>query len=294
MRKRGASLIWALVMSTTLLFVTTTFANVIIAESQMSIRMDDSSRAYAAAESGIEWGKYCLANMDPCSGAYPTFHINYSGATADYTVTVTGNTIESIGTINNVNRKLEYTLTNNPLSTSILPTDTTLSIPGSYVQQFDYWTNGTVLSASAWVGVADAASTNAIYLKQLATDRIYLVVKVAGVEHLSSDYISVPTLGFTPTGYYGTRVRVEYKDGIYAKMTVSVRSAGGEYACAATSVTDYTLTVPVSAYTLPAFTKFFYSDVLAVDATVGDGSVYKMGTRSIYLDNMATSGITNL
>ncbi len=72
MRQRGASLVWTVIVCGVLMIVATTMSTAIVKESQMSVRMDDSARAYAAAESGVTWAKWCLASRGVSGGCFTT------------------------------------------------------------------------------------------------------------------------------------------------------------------------------------------------------------------------------
>lgn len=294
MRKKGASLIWALLVSLALLFITVTTANFVIKESQMSIRMDDSSRAYAAAESGIEWGKYCIAKgRSECSAngnvAGP---FNVGGST--YTVTFNRTPdikIESIGTSNGVNRKLEYKVNPNASLTPIAdPLGVTFTTAGSYIQQFDYWTadkNSLGSNIVFIVGVASADTSQAIYMEHNTTSGLTLVSNINGTIFNRSAPISLTGID-TP---YALRVRIEYYKDLSAKMIVSKRDdkSSTGYTCAGTAVLDMRGSVRGA-----DMAKFYYSAVpdKQITQAYGDDSYYSLTTGSsvAYFDNMLLLG----
>lgn len=292
MRKRGASLIWALLVSLALLFITVTTANFVIKESQMSIRMDDSSRAYAAAESGIEWGKYCLAKISLCGGNYGPFYIG----TSTYSVAITGapNTkIESIGTSSGVNRKLEYKVNPNASLTPIAdPLGVTFSTAGSYIQQFDYWTadkNSIAPNTVFIVGVASADTSRAIYMEHNTTNGLALVSNINGTIFNRSTPVSLAGID-TP---YALRIRIEYYKDLSAKMIVSKRDdkSSTGYTCAGTAVLDMRGSVRGA-----DMAKFYYSAVpdKQITQAYGDDLYYSLtaGSSVAYFDNMSLLGYT--
>lgn len=293
MKKRGASLIWALVMSASLLFIAVTMASFVIRESQMSVRMDESSRAYAAAESGIEWGKYCVESLTLCDNTYesPVFYLSDS----QYTVKVTVDTetkIESLGTSNGVNRKLEYILsTANTLQEVSNPIVGTFTIDGSYVQQFDYWTDGTGFAS---IGVGNSTGTKAIYFKHIG-DEIRL--EAINPDNTITSYKEIDTTSLDINEVYALQVRIEYFKDLSAKMTVSKRTfgPGGGFSC----VTP-TLVLDLREFEIGPgdLTKFYYAPLSSqpiVEPThnIGHAPVYVMadGVNSAYIDNMATLGM---
>lgn len=304
MTRRGASLIWAMVMSTALLFIAVTTATFVIRESQMSIRMDESSLAYAAAESGIDWGKYCVQSLPQCKNLVSgtsfgpsTFYVGGSKYVVVVKKEASQTKIESIGTSNGVNRKLEHVLKSSDPMDRIPDSSlgATLQINGSYVQQFDYWAPAGTHFANIGLGDSSTAPTQGIYLKHIDVSGIpyiYLttkngaIIKETGLS-LSGIDISAP---------YSLRVRIEYFKDLSAKMTVSKRnfdSSMPEFSCIGSElvvdVRDLGLS-PVS------FTNFYFNSALTMvtDTSKGDGSVQKLinGTSEAYFDNMAIKGAT--
>lgn len=231
MRKKGASLIWAVVMSSALIYIAVTVSTFVVKESQSTSRLDDSARAYAAAESGIEWGKYCLGQTTIVCTGVNTFNI----AGASYTVRIAGTTIESTGTFNSVNRKLE-TVVNLNAPLNIIDMSSGITIPGSYVQEFDYW-RGSV-GSGVQIGITDTEGTLAtgddthkIYFEETAAGRIRLVTQQTSL--VASQQVSTSSISVGPTGditgaelssAYAVRVRIEYKQDLMARMTVSKKN----------------------------------------------------------------------
>lgn len=299
MSKKGASLIWALIMSTAMLFISVTVANTIISESKMSVRMDDSSQAYAAAESGIEWGKYCLnlptsESTTKCPDGINNGPFNLGSSTYTVKITRAENKIESLGTKNGVNRKLSYTIAQNQTLDSVDDLKKGVTVSGSYIQQFDYWSNGNTVDIGK-IGLSSGDGSKAIYFESLS-DSGYKVRLAAknGSTYLNSSSTDVAFVGMaTP---YILRVRIEYTDGISAKMIVMQKdwAESGSYKC----ISSVTLDLRSSGISPKDDFGIFYfaqgSTLLTpvADSSTGDGSVYKLSTsNSVFFDNMSTSGI---
>jgi hypothetical protein len=293
MKKRGASLIWAIVVSTVVFTISVTTSSFVIKESQMSVRMNESARAYAAAESGIEWGKYCIEkNLAACPAATTTNNtFALDGST--YKVTIargTDDTIKSIGTSNGVNRQIDYVnkVGQNPV---LLGASDNFTATGSYVQQFDYWTDGLSTSIGK-IGIGDSVGTKAIYLEHYVdvTQKMRLVAKNGTNFNRNTDVglpVSVDTAKIS--GPYNYRIRIEYTRDLYAKMTVMTKNA--------TAVESFTCVSPIMIVDLRILgigpsdlTRFYYS-ATPVAGAVGDGASYQLGTKEVYFDNMTTVGV---
>lgn len=298
--KKGASLIWAVVVATALLFIAVTTASFVIKESQMSIRMDDSSRAYAAAESGIEWGKYCVENLTECDSSYtsPTFNVGGSQYSVKVTVTASETKIESLGTSNGVNRKLEHVITpNNALDIASNPITNNFTVAGSYVQQFDYWTNGA--PGSAKIGLGNSTGSKAIYLEHIGNDFFLSANNSVSVRSSNNNSqnkkITIDSAKISePDNKYALQVRIEYFKDLSVKMTISERNfgVGSSFSCISP-----TLVIDLRGFGISTneLTKFYYSATpTPAPLTIGDGSAYviskDVNTES-YFDNMATKGI---
>jgi uncharacterized repeat protein (TIGR02543 family) len=300
MMKKGASLVWVLIMSLALMFIAVTTANFVIKESQFGVRMDDSARAYAAAESGIEWGKYCMATPTcyPDNSLHSYGPYNISGST--YSVTINGIKLESTGTSNGVNRKLEYLVQPGTALDKVKDADltmTTFSIAGSYVQQFDYWTDG---DGTAQIGLGTADGKNAIYFdhfSEAGNQKIRLAAKSdslaipkysSSASDISIDSTDVQDLDSA----YALRVRIEYFQDLSVKMTVSrqVFGANPGFICESAPLVIDLRGTGVNPAT---FKNFYYSHTPTANAIVGDQSVMQIsdGSNISYFDNMSTFGI---
>lgn len=293
-------------MSTVLLFIAATVANFIISESQMSVRMDDSSRAYAAAESGIEWGKFCIQTPAPSNCPSGAYNGTFNLGTSTYSVVISADRkkVESVGTTNNVNRKLEYVVTGNqPLDVADI--NQSFSVSGGFVQQFDYWV-GDAAGGSVGVSSSDPGASEAIYFEHTGT-KIYLSAKgTNSLQPLQSKGLIDLTKPIDPTRpedslhnpkidlsqAYAIRIRIEYTKGLSAKMTVALKNFSG-------TGSDFFCVSPILVLDLrdigldPShLTKFYFSDPVGVATdTSGDGAVYKFKGSNVYFDNMSTKGM---
>ena len=74
-KKSGISLIWVMLLSSLLILLATIMLTITTAESRMTLRVDNSAKAIAAAESGIAWAKSYLrdykATIDPDNNIIP-------------------------------------------------------------------------------------------------------------------------------------------------------------------------------------------------------------------------------
>jgi hypothetical protein len=261
MSKKGVALIWALVTSTVILIITTTIATAVIKESQMSVRIDASTQAYALAKSGIDLGNACLEDKDcPPKDFAETKQLNTlevpltgaeegEGLEGIINITITKNAaddfkIESTGTVNGVKRKLKHhakeevgTVLENP---TILPKVTTKEKPTgtgenivnteSYTQKFDFWMNSG--GDDATVGLSDASGNNAIYTKYVVGSGFRVYVK-NGTNTFYSDYIN-PTIDATKYGYraeikvirdYAAQLRILEEMDVDSKQTFNCLGA---------------------------------------------------------------------
>jgi len=305
--RKGASLVWVLIISTALLFISVTTANFVIKESQMSVRMDDSSRAYAAAESGIDWGKYCVENLNECKSltylpSSSTSPYVFSIGTSKYTVTVTRSMVAgkqqtkvvSLGTSTSVNRKLEYIIA--PGKTLVTPANlsTPLVSKGSYVQQFDYWTDG---GATSQIGIGNIGGSTGIYFEHYLDSsdgnapKFRLGAKRNGSTPIVSEGIDLGSVDISEP--FAIRVRIEYFQDLSAKLTISRRNDDG-FECLPSPV-GLDLRGLVFAPTTD-FTRFYFSSAsvpTATSAELGYGNGYKFvsGASIVYFDNLQTYGL---
>lgn len=167
MRKKGVALLWVLVLCSVLLIITGTMVSYITKESHFSVRVDESTKAYAAASSGIEWGKKEYPNL---SIGQTTKYIKVQAGTditAEVIVTKNANSglIESTGTSGEVTRKLEYTVAKEnfspvPLNTSPELTEVSSSNTGSFTLKFHYWYQAGVSAPQMTFGVKDPSIAN--------------------------------------------------------------------------------------------------------------------------------------
>ncbi|MDD3481200.1 MAG: fibronectin type III domain-containing protein [Patescibacteria group bacterium] len=158
MRKRGVALLWTVVLSSVLLIISGTMVSYIIKESQFSVKIEDSVKAYSAARSGIVWG---TKGLDDASNAED--RDNFAEASLDgiqfdligndevpeTTVTITGTNpsfiIESECTYNGVTRKLEYEYTaSSPNVLQMTPG------PAEEIQISDYNTESFSMTFKFW------------------------------------------------------------------------------------------------------------------------------------------------
>jgi Tfp pilus assembly protein PilX len=59
-QKKGVALLWAMITAVVIMLIASVVANVVIKESRMTVDVENSTRAYAAAQSGVEWAKWYI------------------------------------------------------------------------------------------------------------------------------------------------------------------------------------------------------------------------------------------
>lgn len=160
--KRGVALLWVLILSMVLLTISGTMASYIIKESQSTLRIEESTKAYAAAKSGVEWaGKYIADNPTNFMVTNKEIIIEPNLVTALVTIDATKK-VFSTGKSGQATRKIEHQITSATNSSIGLPTSgsvasTVYVIPelssntGSFTFGFDAWFS----SSSASVGLRD-------------------------------------------------------------------------------------------------------------------------------------------
>lgn len=157
--KKGVALLWVLVLSVVLLIITGTMVSYIIKESRFSINIEDSTKAYSAAKTGIEWGRNELDIPNGSTGA--DIEIEPGQVMANVTIDRVSNKIVSRGQSGQVRRQLEYQVSQNP-GTTIYPVNMDAMPLGPYddsvEMQFDFWGTGTGNSSDgSRVGLDDKA-----------------------------------------------------------------------------------------------------------------------------------------
>jgi hypothetical protein len=191
-QKKGYALIWSVLISAILLVISSTMANVIIKELNMSTREENSNNAYTAAKSGIDWANYYIHNKCQTGGwdgtiidsGQPTPSISVpvqvnTGNFANASVTIhPANTnagacdpnfdfgiitVISIGKYNNASREIKDTI--NSTSGYSPLTDITYTTAGykfdmakSSSMIFDYWPDAATTVTNA-VGINDGTNS---------------------------------------------------------------------------------------------------------------------------------------
>jgi hypothetical protein len=248
--KKGVALIWALVTSTVILIIATTMATAVIKESQMSVRIDASTQAYALAKSGIDLGNACLEEKDcPPINIGDVNPLNFTmpligaeeGLTGDISVSITKTPedfiIESTGTVNNVKRKLKHhakeevgTVLEDPtllpkITTKERPTGIGVSIINteSYTQKFEFW-NGTGGDATVGLSdVTDVSVSNAIYMEYTVGSGFRVCVKNGATSSCSEPI----TVSIDPAAdEYGYRAEIEVIRDYVAQLRILKKNPG--------------------------------------------------------------------
>ncbi len=318
--KKGVALIWAVILCAVLMLIATIITTAVIKESQFSVRIDSSVRAYSAASSGIEWGKYCIESEaeknagnpsppDPaaaCLNDIKTFNINSTPNNVKYNVVITGASpryvIKSTGEVGtDVKRTLEYVYSAVPLTGILngnLGSVSNLGLSGSFLLSYDFWV---VPSSQSEFGVQNTASGSqritVLYTPYDVGNERTLRLKVTDG---TKTVISVPIIlnnnllkdGITDS--YRVKLEIRYIDKNTVTLTIKRRynpSFELEYCTNRVSVDLTKITDPEM---MATFNYFYLGGIgysTAADP-LGDGDVTELmlnGTAVAYLDNIMTT-----
>jgi hypothetical protein len=302
--------------------VSATLANNIIKESRSSIRMDDSARAYSAAESGIEWAKHYTNNMVGTSNfnevgcpssqseigkIHGPFSIEDEGGSnggepAKYQVVLAADgpsncIISSLGTSNDTNRKLEYTITSSGLDEIPFDLNSILAVKGSYVQQFSIW-RGNVVNTSGSIDVGLKNDSGDKYIAMgYESNASEINIWLASDGDVKSDKISIPSKDLDNP--YALHIKIEYLRGTAIRLSVRKRDKDGYITCISP---DSTAHISASGKNYSSLNHFMLSSNIPgvtvglkpADQSIGDGdvmSIFSSSGQYLYIDNMAAKGI---
>ncbi len=240
--KKGVALIWALVLSAILLIISSTMVSYIIKESRFSINIEESSRAYAAAKSGIDWGIYKINNENPQANSVTPFDF-IPGDGNDTIVTITHNPagnpvylIASESSVFGVTRKIEYTI-NQTLPTIIQNSNLGINNNNSFNLEFDLWFSAIPnFTDNYQFGLQNNGATRSLYLE-------YFNNNFSLKANTSAGTLTQSTIGTRPTNTdqaYRLKIKIKYVENTAAKMTIEERDINFEtLTCRLT--TDYDL-----------------------------------------------------
>ena len=310
--KKGVALIWAVVLCAVLMLIATIITTAVIKESQFSVRIDSSVRAYSAASSGIEWGKYCIQDnleknagtTNPAEACYGPniFTIASSPNNEVYEVTILKESdlpspiykITSIGKVGaDVKRVLEYKYTavdivlvpNNELSNAI-------DFKNSFTLSYDFWLDQTNPAGRVEFGVETSTSPKqkiGVVYSNVNNGEMSLLVTKDGSTNFSSKAIDLSSLELATykDEPYWLNIQLKYVYQNSAVLTLRRRYSNSsnpdlqnklDYCSARTSIdlsgSDRRLGSP--------FTKFYFGDNIAsaqdltAGAGEGDGDVAKL------------------
>jgi hypothetical protein len=254
-KKRGVALVWVMIMSVILMIVSSAMTTAIIKETRMITNITDSTQAYAAAKSGIDWAKVFIDNE--CKPNYwngQNYSTNLTIGVTTIALTITPTTqnmgscnsnfahgdilVESSGSSYGVNRKIEHKVRKNGFTTvdvdGVITDDNnlnaTLDIDGSFTIQFDLWLKpGSTLTSNQRLGVTDNVS-NAAYFEIMPSNQYRIAGKIAGTDFASS---TATLTGIDTDSPYAMRVTLQYlnKSGIVAKVEKDQWPANVGYLC---------------------------------------------------------------
>lgn len=245
--KRGISLIWVVIFCSLLILVATVMTSVIVMESHLSGNFDDSLQAYAAAKSGVAWGTYYVDQNGP-STLTRSFS-SYDTATppnkiADYEVTISGDTITSIGKVNNgtITRKLVYTFVDNGYDPLKVPyadikTDSyVVSTPAneSFSYQYNTWfsvgsTAATIFGISETLPLQNYIKVTINPSSDVATLTVSSTPNAGGAQVVASksiDDLNGPGSGSLDRDF-AMRATVTYHKGIGVELQMDTKDTTG-------------------------------------------------------------------
>jgi len=304
--KKGVALLWAIVTGTVILLIGSVVANVVIKESKMTVDVENSSKAYAAAHTGIDWGKWCIDNL-----AAPT-NCNISQYSSspliigdsETTIAIAGGPvdyqIESIGKNypdRTVTRKLLYNYKSSPFNTFSTANVLSGTIPGSasdsFSFMFDYWRS---VSSS---GTYDIGFRNAS-----GTDYITIRINHSGADTIISAYYkatgaavavdTAPAKSITITGAdipnwnvpYVARLRLDYVKESSLQITFMKLDPATRVLASCTK----RFSVDMSNLKFGTLTNFRTTTAVSAVTGVGDDDVIGLAAASPYfgyLDNFS-------
>ncbi len=296
--KKAIALLWTLIIILVLLIISGTMASYMIKESRMGINIEDSSKAYAFAKSGIEWG---VINKGEAVG--PTcfdLDISVTGV-EDVCVMVDvpngdGTKITSTGKANNVVRKIEYIIQDNNAE-KITPSDIvnntiiSPSVSGSFDFQFDFWADNATFSGNSVFGLDTLpGSTNpSLYIKFGSDGKISLNRKDSSGNEETYGKLSIPlTSDATLINKYAEyRLKIKYVHDNSISLKLYQFDNIDKHLCV-----DYVSSSPdINFSTLASFytnsSGVSYENQTSV--TIGDGTFIKITdsvTNNIYIDNI--------
>lgn len=279
--KKGFSLLWVMLTTLGLLIIATIMVSTVIKEWRMTIDMDDSSRAFAAAQSGMEWGRYCVANPSVANCGYTTgtdATIPSSGTFslqngASYSVRIQSDIatpgeykVTSTGMSNRVKQVLEYNISDiatEPVTEADFGKP--IKLTGNFAFQYEFWkgytvdagnnkienTNPVTISFTNGLLGSDKKEISVTYdytLRQFKFNSIYL--GVANTEQT----ISVPAT-IDMKSILASQVRIEYVNNTAAKLTVRFRDSNFNLGSANTAILnlntqDFTQSNPLSSISI--------------------------------------------
>ncbi len=299
--KKGASLVWGVLLCTILLILGATTSTTIIKESRTSTRMDDSSRAYAAAESGINWGRFYLDSGTSCETAAiktstAPFYFTIKEAEADISYQViflydlaspAPCRIQSMGTANVTNRKIEYVFTEEALlERDPINLAGTYSVKRNFVTEFYLWAEGS--PSNYFVGLNGPSGSKFFVRYQTFPGPASLVLTVVDRNGVTKPSATI-NLSTVPTDYTPIKIRIEYLSENSAKLSVKELEGTSEV-CKKSVIIGGLDTNNIS-----DLNKFYFNTVPTKisGSSIGDGDFYRIGSAgtSLDIDNLSTSGI---
>lgn len=298
--KKGVALLWTLLIVIIMLIISGTMASYMSKEARMGVNIEESSRAYAFAKSGIDWGvlnaKSATLDTSYC------FNLDESISGDDDVCVVVSDKIDgqdekvivSTGKANDVVRKIEYIVGDNEGSeiTNIVnpPQDTIFnsSVGGSFDFQFDFWTNASSFNGNSRFGLdtGNGSSSPNLYVQFNSDGKIGLYGVDADGNTTTYGTTKTDILADTKKSEFGRyRIKIKYiNNNSIALKLIQHNSITNSYTCI-----DFISGSPNTNYS--AFNSFYngpnttvYNNESLIN--VGDGTYISItdGLGKIYID----------
>ncbi len=309
-RKNGMALIWSVVICSLLMLIATIVASTIIKESQMTVRIDDSTIAYAAAESGIAWGTKAIDTHIAKGGTgvpgvnIYSFNINKAKSEVSFVFNATSKvyTINSTGVSGNTKRKIvqwyesktltAVNLTGLPYASSPAAV---FNGPGSFTLQFDFWVDSLLNTYDFGL---QSRNGGKLLLRSKSTGLEFVTKKSSAAS--DPEVVKPIDLGGTTISLnqpYAIQVSINYINNTSASITISKRDTTNNYeidSCIRKVSVDLT-NVNMGGFTSLVFSPAPFSKIINSDPTKGDGELLRIGstttTNGAYVDNIVQKGL---
>lgn len=324
--KKGVALLWVLVLSAVFMLIAGTMVTTITKEARFSVRIEESTKAYAAAKTGIDWARnQLLLDSNYLTGVNgQQIKVDGTCPGADCVIAVvkvykplptSPVVVSSQGESSGVQRKLEYDVSS-VIGKTIVPSDpNNIEASGlndgsggflytnkeSFSLQFDFWFSDDGIQPVVFgLDDGEGASSNSIALNIQSSGAAFLegLSKSSEINHNIGSYNAaappsspLPT-DFNPKSPYSYRAEISYLQGTAASIKIKAKDASesqyARYLCLGYASIDLKNQV-LDFYSFHITT--VEPSAYINNGTQGDGSYIGVGTASaggpkIFIDNI--------